>query len=104
MAAGIGGALLVFTGVWHALEWLMAGRNRDTLRLIPVGIVYAILGWLIVTGAGWITIATAALFVAAGMAAAFFTRGTAMVRGWVIWAFIAIDLMIVVALLQALLT
>ena len=35
---GSGGALLVFTGFRHALEWLMGGRNKDTLRLIPFGI------------------------------------------------------------------
>ena len=49
---GSGGALLVFTGFRHALEWLLGGRNKDTLRLIPFGIVYLISGYLIVTFTG----------------------------------------------------
>ena len=30
MYAGIAGGLLVFTGIWHATEWMMDGRRRDT--------------------------------------------------------------------------
>ena len=37
MFAGIAAALLVFTGIWHATEFLMDGRRQDTVRLIPVG-------------------------------------------------------------------
>ena len=39
MWAGLAGGLLVFTGIWHATEFLMGGRTADTRRLIPVGIV-----------------------------------------------------------------
>ena len=104
MAAGIGGALLVFTGLWHIFEWMMAGHNRDTVRLVPVGILYAALGCLIVLGiGGWITLAAATAITAAGMAAAFTLRSRSLVRGWVTWAFILIDATIVAALLTALL-
>ena len=36
---GAAGSLLVFTGIWHAFEWAMHGRNRDTARLVPVGVL-----------------------------------------------------------------
>ena len=55
MWAGLAGALLVFTGIWHATEFLMGGRTADTRRLIPIGILYLILGIMIVTmTGGWI--------------------------------------------------
>lgn len=101
--AGLAGALLVFTGIWHAMEFLMAGRNRDTLRLVPVGLVYFVLGALIVTlTGGWIVQVVALLATLAGMIAAFLTRRGSMVRGWVIWAFILFDAVIIVALGTAL--
>jgi hypothetical protein len=34
MYAGIAGGLLVFTGIWHATEWMMDGRRRDTWALV----------------------------------------------------------------------
>ena len=104
MAAGVAGALLVFTGLWHALEWLMHGRNRDTVRLIPVGLLYLTLGCLIVTlTGGWITQAIAVLVVCAGMIAALVQRKRLFLRNWVIWAFIVIDAVIVISLIRALL-
>lgn len=105
MYAGLAGALLVFTGIWHATEFLMGGRNRDTLRLIPFGLVYLVLGVLIVTlTGGWIVQAIALVVAAVGMAGALATRHTAQVRGWVLWAFILIDVAIILALGAALLT
>jgi len=99
---GIAGSLLVFTGVWHALEWLMGGRNKDTLRLIPFGIVYTILGFLIVTFQGGTVVAwIAALAVIIGVVAALMTRKNTQVRSWVMWVFIFIDIVILMALLMA---
>jgi len=102
---GIAGALLVFAGVWHASEWAMGGRNRDTARLIPLGIVYLVLGYLIVTfrfmpAAGWIAFAVTAL----GLFAALSMRGTSEIRPWVTWAFILIDAAILLALATGLIT
>lgn len=95
---------MVFTGFWHAFEWMMGGRNKDTLRLIPIGIVYAILGALIVTFTGGQTVLIVALILTAmGLAAAIITRPTAQVRQWVMWAFILIDALIIAGLLMALL-
>mgnify|MGYP000285958457 CR=1 FL=1 len=75
MGLGIAGALLVFTGIWHAVEWLMHGRNKDTLRLIPIGIAYAVLGYLIVMGiGGWIVVLIALILTAVGLTGAFITR------------------------------
>jgi len=96
---GLAGALLVFTGFWHALEWLMGGRNKDTLRLIPLGIIYIVLGYLIVTFAGGNTVAIVALVVTAiGLIGALVTRKTAQVRPWVTWVFVIIDIVIIASL------
>lgn len=104
MAPGIAGSLLVFTGLWHALEWLMGGRNRDTMRLIPFGLAYLVLGYLIVTVQGGQTVHWVALALTCiGVTGAFLTRKAAQVRAWVTWAFIAIDVVIIAALLMSLL-
>lgn len=105
MAMGLAGALLVFTGLWHATEWAMGGRNRDTARIAPVGIIYALLGYLIVVGtfmpaAAW----GAFVLTTLGLVAAFSMRKTSQIRGWVTWAFIVIDLAIIGALAMALLS
>ena len=102
---GIAGAILVFTGFWHTFEWAMGGRNKDTLVLIPFGVAYLVLGYLIVTFTGgqlvpWIAL----LLVTLGLVAAMLTRKNTQVRSWVIWLFIFIDLIIAVWLLLALLT
>lgn len=96
---GLAGSLLVFTGVWHALEWLMGGRNKDTVRLIPFGIIYIVLGFLIVTFTGGSTVAVVALVVTLiGLMAGLLVRKTAQVRPWVIWVFIGIDVVIIAVL------
>lgn len=101
--AGLAGALLVFTGIWHIFEWWMHERNPDTKRLVPVGILYAVLGYLIVTQTGGkIVLLVALVLTAIGMTAAFILRNTAQMRLWVTWSFIGIDLVIVVALIAAL--
>jgi len=101
---GLAGALLVFTGLWHALEWLMGGRNKDTLLLIPFGIIYVVLGYLIVTFTGGSTVHIIALVVTLiGLAGALVTRKSSLVRSWVTWVFIVIDIVIIAALGIALL-
>jgi len=102
---GLAGALLVFTGCWHAFEWMMGGRNKDTLRLIPFGIIYVVLGYLMVTFQGGSTVQIIALVVTLiGIVGALVTRKSAQVRSWVTWAFILIDAVIIVALGSALLS
>ncbi len=101
---GLAGSLLVFTGLWHAFEWMMGGRNKDTVRLIPFGIIYVVLGFLIVTFRGGQTVLiVAAVVTLIGLVGAFLTRKTAQVRGWVTWVFIIIDVVILVGLVLALL-
>ena len=102
--AGLGGALLVMTGLWHATEWMMDGRRPGTLRLVPVGLVYLVLGALIALVIGgdlllWLGLGAALV----GAAAAFWTRKTSTLRGWVTWTFILLDLGIIAALGMALL-
>lgn len=100
---GLAGSLLVFTGFWHALEWAMGGRNRDTWRLVPVGLIYIALGWLLVTLQFLPYVAWVALLVTtAGMTGAFVMRHAIQVRTWVIWSFIGIDAVIVAALIAGL--
>lgn len=104
MYAGIAGALLVFTGIWHAVEWLMDGRRLDTLKLILPGIIYLGLGCFIVGGiGGTATLIAAIVLPAAGGVFAYFNRNKMDVRRWVIWAFIIIDVMVVLAAVAALL-
>lgn len=104
MYAGIAGALLWMTGIWHATEFLMDGRRRDTLALIPVGIVYVILGYLIVNLIGGTPVHIVALVItAAGMTFAYLRRNQLDIRKWVTWAFIIIDIVIVLSLLVSLL-
>lgn len=104
MSIGLAGALLVFTGVWHATEWLMDGRRPDTMRLIPVGFVYALLGCLLVMGVGGvITQIVALILVIAGGSVAFLRRDQFDVRKWVIWSFVVVDVIIALALLSAVL-
>jgi len=99
----LAGPLLVFTGLWHAFEWLMGGRNKDTLLLIPFGIGYVVLGYLIVTFTGgpvilWIALAMTCI----GLIAALVTRKKSLVRSWVTWVFIIVDVVIIAGLLIAL--
>jgi len=102
---GLAGSLLVFTGVWHVLEWLMGGRNKDTLRLIPFGIVYVVLGYLIVTfRGGSIVLVIALLVTVAGLIGALVTRKTAQVRPWVTLVFIIVDVIIIIGLAVALIS
>jgi hypothetical protein len=54
----LSGSHFVVVGFWHAFEWMMGGRNRDTLALNAFGIVYIILGYLIVTFAGGMAVPT----------------------------------------------
>lgn len=104
MFAGIAGGLLVFTGFWHATEWMMDGRRRDTWRLVPVGVVYMVLGALIVMSiGGWVIQVAALLLAGAGGAVAFMRRDNFAIRKWVIWAFVLIDVLVVLALAAALL-
>ena len=103
MYAGIAGGLLVFTGLWHAFEWMMDGRRRDTWALVPVGILYLILGCLVVMSTGGAIVQIIALVVvAAGGSFAFMRRNEFEIRKWVTWAFILIDVVIVIALILAL--
>lgn len=105
MMVGLAGSLLVFTGFWHALEWLMGGRNKDTLQLIPFGIAYAVLGFLIVTFRGGATVLIVALVLTViGVIGAFVLRKQSQVRPWVTWVFIVIDVIIIAALGMVLLS
>ena len=104
MYAGIAGALLIFTGIWHSTEFIMGGRNKDTLQLIPAGIIYVILGFLIVTLTGGTIVQTIALILTViGMIGGIIIRKTTTVRKWVLSTFILIDVVIVLSLSVALL-
>jgi hypothetical protein len=102
---GLAGSLFVFTGFWHAFEWMMGGRNRDTLALIPFGIVYVILGYLIVTFTGGIVVPIIALVITiAGLSIGFMALRETKVRTWVMWIFIGLDILIILGLVIGLLS
>lgn len=105
MYAGIAGGLLVFTGIWHATEWMMDGRRRDTWALVPFGLIYVVLGYLLVTATGGALVQILALAaVALGGGIAFLRRDQFEIRKWVTWAFITVDVIIVLTLLAVLLS
>lgn len=100
---GLAGALLVFTGLWRAFEWMMGGRNKTTMTLIPIGLVYLCLGYLIVMFKGGpIVLFIAFILVAIEGVVAFIKRKKSQLRPWVKWAFILIDIVIFVAIAAAL--
>lgn len=104
MNAGIAGGLLVFTGIWHATEWMMDGRRRDTWALVPVGLVYLTLGYMVIMSIGGAATQIVALIaVATGGSVAFMRRDQFEIQKWVTWAFILIDVVIVVSLIPGLL-
>jgi hypothetical protein len=99
---GLAAALLVFTGIWHMTEFLMDHVSKDTRRLIPAGVVYLLLGILIALGIATSIIGVVALIaVLAGGIMAFRKRKATDVRRWVIWAFIVIDAIIALAIVNA---
>lgn len=103
MELGIAAGILVFSGVWHLTEWMMAGRNRDTLRLIPFGILYTLLGvgLALFWAPDWLPwVALAAVII--GLGALMTNWGRLMLRGWVKVAYAVIDLAVIAALLLGL--
>lgn len=104
MFSAIAAGLLVFTGVWHLTEWLMGGRNRETVMLIPAGAVFLALGCLVAAGIGGVVVTALAILASAGGAIlAFSRRNTSQVRKWVTWAYVIIDVLIVVLLAASML-
>lgn len=104
MYAGMADGLLVFTGIWHATEWMMDGRRRDTWALVPVGLVYLTLGYMVIMSIGGAATQIVALIaVAAGGSVAFKLRDQFQIRKWVTWAFILIDVAIALSLILGLL-
>lgn len=102
MILGFAACLLVFAGIWHLTEWLMAGRSRDTLRLVPFGIVYLVLGWMIALGTGgWIVGALGGVAAGIGGTVAVVLRKTLTLRRWVLWSFVVIDVLIVASVLAS---
>ena len=78
-------------------------RNEGAARLVPVGIAYLVLGCLIVATVGnsivlWLSL----LAVMTGLLGAYFSRGKASIRAWVIWAFILLDGAIIASIAMAL--
>ena len=62
-------------------EGLMSGRNKNSLRLIPIGILYTISGCLIVTvTGGQMGVIAALILTCLGLAAIFMTRSTSHLR------------------------
>ncbi|MBO6724281.1 MAG: hypothetical protein JJ911_01290 [Rhizobiaceae bacterium] len=103
MLMGTAAGLFVLAGLWRSFEWIVHGRNSDSMRLIPGGVIYLILGLLIAFGLGGTIVGWAALVVAiASLVGSFLTRNRSQVRRWVMWALVLIDLAIVSSLIGAL--
>ncbi len=96
---GLAAALLVFTGIWHLTEVFMDRTAKDARKLIPFGAVYTGLGVAMAMGfAGWIVSSITVLAVLTGMTLAFVNRKAMDIRNRVLWSFIVIDALIVLAI------
>lgn len=103
MMTGIGGALLVFNGLWHMTEFMMHGRNKDTMRLIVPGLIYLVLGILIVGFIGGVWPQYIAIILTAlGMSVAINNIGVFGMPKWVTSAYILIDAVIIITLILGL--
>ncbi|WP_136660117.1 hypothetical protein [Nitratireductor sp. XY-223] len=96
----LAGRLLIITGILHCLAWIVSGWSGDTMRLIPFGLVY------IALGAGLFyrirTIRYLAFIVTlVGIVAAYISLGSAAVAVWLVWVFIAIDLVVLAILIAS---
>ena len=96
----LAGRLLIITGILHCLAWIVSGWSSDTMRLIPYGLVY------IALGAGFFyrirTIRYLAFIVTlVGVVAAYISLGSAAVAVWLVWVFIAIDLVVLAILIAS---
>ena len=95
----LAGQLLIASGILHCLAWIVSGWNDDTLRLIPIGIVYAALGAALMYHLPKVRY-LAFLLTLIGALGAYITMNSAQVAVWLTWLFIVIDL-VVLALIAA---
>jgi hypothetical protein len=102
---GLAAGLLVFLGLWQALEWAMSERNRITWGwLVPLGLAQFAAGCLLVAWPTAVWAAVLALVVAlVGLGAVLALRSDPRLSRWVRWAHVILDAAIAVALVFGLL-
>ncbi len=94
---GLAGQLLIATGILHCLAWIVSGWSDDTMRLIPVGLVYAALGAALYFRIPKIRY-LAFLVTLIGVLVAYITMNGAQLAIWLSWLFIVIDLTVLAIL------
>jgi len=100
---GVAAGLLVFAGLWRALEWAMSTDARGAARLVPLGLAYLVAGALIVLGVGMPLVAWAAVAVTlGGLGTTFLMHHDWEGSPWILRIFMWMDLAIIAALGYAL--
>lgn len=89
-ALATAGRFLLLSALLHLAAPIPAGFAADALALIPIGIVYALLGFGLIRGLGWLGCVTFVLLTVA-MLAAYATMGGSSVPEWWTWLILAAD-------------
>ena len=84
--------MMYLSGLAHLIAPLVSGTTSGALGLVPVGVLWIVLGWILVSR-GWRWLAWVAFFLAlAGAIAALgIATGGADVAAWLAWAVVAFD-------------
>jgi len=95
---GLAGVLLVLSGILHCLNWLVAGWNPDSLKLVVFGLLYLLLGVLLRAGVSWARYIAILSVTGGGTGAAVMLRIFA-VPEWLTGILIVLDIAIFLLLL-----
>ena len=91
------GQLLVATGVLHCLAWIIGGWDSEAPRLIWFGVLYLLVGagpYFRLPKVRYLALIATLI----GAVGAYITIGGAPAAAWLVWLFIAIDLVVIVLL------
>ena len=97
MGLKIAGGLLVLTGILHCFAWTVYGWSDGMGAIVIYGMVYALLGGLLLSRVGKIRY-LAFLVTLVGVLAAYITMGSSAIKDELMWLSIAIDLVILAIL------
>ncbi|MCY6383256.1 hypothetical protein [Hoeflea prorocentri] len=89
----LAGQLLVVSGLLHFLAWTIDGWSDETVRHIPFGAAYIVLGAALIYRIRWIRY-LAFIITLIGALSAYMTAGPFSASAWLTWLFIAFDLVI----------
>jgi hypothetical protein len=95
------GVLMFVTAALHLIAFIPAGLHTDGLQMIPVGIVYALIGWGLLRGWRWLGYLTFLMLLVFAIVAYGMVGNTA-IPDWFMWTIIVVDLGVILTLFLAL--